>query len=130
MPYLYCFSHFHELGLGFSHFSLQRIPTKNLGTLYTSPSYNSIRSGQARKISDTVATCWTVLLICGTAPLALAFLTRCTQNWLQSISDSDGWLGHLNCQGVCPLVSVLVLLPPFSFSYTYFPANLKNLSKF
>lgn len=37
---------------------------KNLGTLYTSPSYNSIRSGQARKISDTVATvglfCWFV----------------------------------------------------------------------
>lgn len=55
---------------------------KKLGdTVYITiwqPSYNSVRSGQARKISDTVATCWTVLLVCGTAPLALAFLTHCT----------------------------------------------------
>lgn len=76
------------------------------------PSYNAIESGQVRKISATLADC----SVCGTAPSAFTFLSYCTQDWPQGTYHTDGCLGHLHWQGVCPSVSVLVLLPPFSLA--------------
>lgn len=79
------------------------------------PSYNAVKSGQARKVSATLATFQTALSVCGTACSAFSFLTCCTQDWLQSTYRAGGCLGHLCWLKVCaPSVSVMVRLPLFS----------------
>lgn len=79
------------------------------------PSYNAIKSGQARKVSATLATFQTALFVCSTARSAFSFLTCCTQDWLQSTYRAGGCLGHLCWLKVCaPSVSVMVRLPLFS----------------